>query len=133
MLGRPVFVCHSTIHSVSPRNSAQNQRQIRKLEDEVKQSIEKLLSLEKSAPETTAHGHDRLIFSVSPHTVTSESIAVVVQKATNIPVQRLLASDKSHLLNLESALNDKVRPIPDLLCRAWCRFRCVGRRSTRSC
>ncbi|KAF7798383.1 hypothetical protein EIP86_009604 [Pleurotus ostreatoroseus] len=98
---------------VDAQNSNQNQRQIRKLEDEVGQAITKLQQIENSPPQTGTYGYDRLVLSVSPHTVTAESIAVVVQKATKIPVQRLLASDKSRLLDLGPALAKQVIGQPE--------------------
>ncbi|OSX58920.1 hypothetical protein POSPLADRAFT_1049090 [Postia placenta MAD-698-R-SB12] len=49
----------------------------------------------------------------SPDIITPESIAEVVERATKIPVQRLLASDKTRLLGLEDALAQQVVGQPE--------------------
>lgn len=45
----------------------------------------------------------------NPHDITPERIAAIVQRATRIPVERLLASDKDNLLELQTKLEEKVR------------------------
>ncbi len=60
--------------------------------------------LEEELKEFERKENDRLV----PSVVTSDIIAEVVSKYTNIPVAKILSSEKEKLLNLEENLNKKV-------------------------
>ena len=70
--------------------------------------------LERDRPTTDIlrhDNHDRQRYAhvqASPHIVTQESVAIIVERATRIPVQRLLAAEKGQLLGLEQALSAQV-------------------------
>ncbi|KAG2090131.1 P-loop containing nucleoside triphosphate hydrolase protein [Suillus discolor] len=51
----------------------------------------------------------------SPDIITPESIAVIVEKATKIPVRQLLDTDKERLLHLQSTLEKKVIGQPEAI------------------
>jgi ATP-dependent Clp protease ATP-binding subunit ClpB len=90
-----------------------NHRKIIAIEEEIKRLREELTALERRGPEPVERGDSlsvdgRRLARTSPHTITPESIAAIVEKATKIPIQRLLATDKSRLLNLEAALSQQV-------------------------
>ncbi|KAF9234373.1 P-loop containing nucleoside triphosphate hydrolase protein [Melanogaster broomeanus] len=53
--------------------------------------------------------------ATSPDIITPESIAVVVEKMTKIPVRQLLDSDKERLLHLKSSLTSKVIGQPEAI------------------
>ncbi|EED86034.1 predicted protein, partial [Postia placenta Mad-698-R] len=83
--------------------------------------VKKLTETENRGPKVAdnmkalnAYEHRRYIVSrSSPDIITPESIAEVVERATKIPVQRLLASDKTRLLGLEDALAQQVVGQPE--------------------
>ena len=73
-----------------------------------------LVTIEQKGPTkvelpASLSGPGRFFFtSTAPDVITPESVAAVVERATKIPVQRLLASDKNRLLNLQESLAKQV-------------------------
>lgn len=74
------------------------------------------MKLEHEGPPVEDAGDGKYSHSVSGTSsdiITCENIATIVEKATKIPVQRLLSTDKGRLLNLERALRQQVCfPLP---------------------
>jgi len=112
------YVCryaswHIFSHSRSS-DTSNNHRKIVALEGEIKRLRDKLAELERRGPAPVEGGYrlfgqgHRPMTRTSPHTITPESIAAIVEKATKIPVQQLLSTDRSRLLNLETALSQQV-------------------------
>lgn len=89
---------------------------IKRLQGELNDLRNRLTETENRGPKVAdnvkalnTYEHRRYTVSrSSPDIITPESIAEVVERATKIPVQRLLASDKTRLLGLEDALAQQV-------------------------
>ncbi|GBE84539.1 Heat shock protein [Sparassis crispa] len=97
----------------------QDTSKILKLESTLQKLRDGLVRLEHQGPNVVDDTPDlvgssrHIISRTSPDIITPESIAAIVEKATKIPVSRLLATDKSRLLNLESALSQQVVGQPE--------------------
>ena len=99
-------------------------RKILALEEDLKKLRDELVRLEHQGPGIVEDGNElftggrnrHALSRTSPDIITPESIAAIVEKATKIPVQRLLATDKSRLLHLESALSQQVCVCSYYLC-----------------
>lgn len=99
-------------------------KKIARLEDEMKRLRDSLVRTEQKGPVQKGSGDQRdseimdpQFVSLlaknrrtvsSPDIITPESIAVIVEKATKIPVRQLLDTDKERLLHLQSTLEKKV-------------------------
>ncbi|KAH7911543.1 P-loop containing nucleoside triphosphate hydrolase protein [Hygrophoropsis aurantiaca] len=70
-----------------------------------------LIRLEQRGPKFSDKTDDknrRAVSTTSPDVITAASIAAIVERATKIPVQQLLDTDKSRLLDLQTSLEVKV-------------------------
>lgn len=102
-------------------------KKINRGEDELKRLRDQLVAVEHKRPniqtdaEDTRYARitDRVLHpllarkqsvfpATSPDIITPESIAVVIEKMTKIPVRQLLDSDKDRLLHLRGSLESKV-------------------------
>lgn len=107
-------------------------KKINRLENEMKQLRDSLVRKEQEGPEVRngsgdqrdSEFMDHQFVSLlaknqrtisSPDIITPESIAVVVEKATKIPVRQLLDTDKERLLHLQSTLEKKVIGQPEAI------------------
>ena len=84
------------------------------LEGDLKKLRDGLVRLEHEGPDIEDadefERNSHAISGISSDIITPESIAAIVEKATKVPVQRLLSTDKSRLLNLGNALRQQVCP-----------------------
>jgi ATP-dependent Clp protease ATP-binding subunit ClpA len=87
-----------------------SEKKIMQLDKELQKLRDYLVELEK--PDLTITDGQHVSLS-SPDIITQENIAVVVEKATKIPVRQLLSSDKKRLLNVHNALKAKVKGQPE--------------------
>lgn len=86
-----------------------NAQRIAELQRQLETARQGLLAMERQGPAVVHPGLDSSgCTRTSPDTITAESIAAIVERATKIPVQRLLASDRSRLLDLEQNLRKQV-------------------------
>ncbi|KAG2046203.1 P-loop containing nucleoside triphosphate hydrolase protein [Suillus hirtellus] len=106
-------------------------KKIVRLEDEMKRLRDNLVRTEQKGPvqKGSADQRDSEIMDhqfvsllaknrrtvSSPDIITPESIAVIVEKATKIPVRQLLDTDKERLLHLQSTLEKKVIGQPEAI------------------
>ncbi|KAF8549018.1 P-loop containing nucleoside triphosphate hydrolase protein [Imleria badia] len=91
-------------------DKARSEKKIMQLDKELQKLRDYLVELEK--PDLTITDGQHVSLS-SPDIITQENIAVVVEKATKIPVRQLLSSDKKRLLNVHNALKAKVKGQPE--------------------
>ncbi|KIK94235.1 hypothetical protein PAXRUDRAFT_461063 [Paxillus rubicundulus Ve08.2h10] len=109
-------------------------KKVNRMEDELKRQREQLIAVEHKRPniptdvEDTRYARitDRVLHpllarkqsafpATSPDIITPESIAVIIEKMTKIPVRQLLDSDKDRLLHLKSSLESKVIGQPEAI------------------
>lgn len=100
------------------RNQGNPEQRVHKFLEDLGAAQKRLLDLENQGPVIDEALHEILgkyysLFLVSPDIVTPESIAAIVERATKIPVQRLLVNDKTRLLDLEGALSKQVIGQPE--------------------
>ncbi|KAH7907044.1 P-loop containing nucleoside triphosphate hydrolase protein [Hygrophoropsis aurantiaca] len=93
-------------------------RKTASLEGELQTLRDSLIRLEQRGPKFSDKTDDknrRVVSATSPDIITAASIAAIVEKATKIPVQQLLDTDKSRLLDLRASLGAKVKGQPEAL------------------
>jgi ATP-dependent Clp protease ATP-binding subunit ClpB len=92
-----------------------NEKKIAQLNKELQRLRDQLVELEKPREDSAVTEGQHVLLS-SPDIITQENIAMVVEKATKIPVRQLLNSDKRRLLNVHNALKAKVHICRTLDC-----------------
>ncbi|KAF5357701.1 hypothetical protein D9758_007538 [Tetrapyrgos nigripes] len=108
-----------TRQRIEETRNALKQSTVPKETDRLRSELEKLraslLKLEADGPnfKGSATLSGRTLSRISPYTITPESIAAMVEKATKIPIQRLLAEEKTKLLTLEENLAKQVIGQPE--------------------
>lgn len=106
---------------IAKREKRPSASTIKRLQGELNDLRNRLTETENRGPKVAdnvkalnTYEHRRYTVSrSSPDIITPESIAEVVERATKLPVQRLLASDKTRLLGLEDALAQQVVGQPE--------------------
>ena len=107
------------------RKSADNIKKVKEQIDDVKRQMEiaerkydletlsmlkygKLTELEKQLEELTKHQENKKENSLLKQEVTEEEIAQIVSQWTNIPVSKLVESQREKLLNMDKILHERV-------------------------